>query len=207
LPPAQSGDPKRGGWPRLGAVMHNEDSTDLIIYPAAPGQGTLTAARIAHLTGTTPFSLSNAARMEIKSFVEHGGTLIVDAAGGSLPFADAAEQEMKAIFGAAITRDLDEPLPPTSPVFRLPSHVIDTFTYRAWARQNSVGALKQPRLKGITVGDRIAVFISRDDLSAGLVGEPVDGVIGYTPETATAIMRNIILYATRNAGKASSSAR
>jgi hypothetical protein len=187
-------DPEPGGWSRLTAVMHNEDSTDLIVYPAMPGQGALTAARIVHLTGTTPFSLSNAARLELKSFVEHGGTLVVDAAGGSLPFADAAEQEMKAIFGQAAVRDLDQTLPPDHPVFRLPKHSIDSFTYRPWARQNSVGALKQPRIKGITFGDRVGVFISRDDLSAGLVGEPVDGIIGYSPETATAIMRNIILY-------------
>ncbi|HEY2588767.1 MAG TPA: DUF4159 domain-containing protein, partial [Tepidisphaeraceae bacterium] len=196
-------DPEPGGWSRLATVMHNEDSTDLIVYYAAPGQGALTAAHIAHLTGTTPFSLSNAARLELKSFVEHGGTLVVDAAGGSLPFADAAEQEMKAIFGQAAVRDLDQTLAPNHPVFRLPPHPIDAFTYRPWARQNSVGALKQPRIKGITIGDRVGVFLSRDDLSAGLVGEPVDGIIGYSPETATAIMRNIVLYATRatTAGK------
>jgi hypothetical protein len=29
------------------------------------------------------------------------------------------------------------------------------------------------------------------------VGEPVDGIIGYSPETATEIMRNILLYATK----------
>jgi hypothetical protein len=200
-------DPEPGGWSRLAAVMHNEDSTDLIVYPATPGQGALTAAHIVHLTGTTPFSLSNGARLELKSFVEHGGTLVVDAAGGSLPFADAAEQEMKAIFGQAAVRDLDTSLPPNHAVFRLRSHPIDTFTYRAWARQNSVGALKQPRIKGITVGDRVAVFLSRDDLSAGLVGEPVDGIIGYSPETATAIMRNIILYATSGPTKSNPAAR
>jgi hypothetical protein len=34
---------------------------------------------------------------------------------------------------------------------------------------------------------------SREDLSAGLVGEQIDGIVGYTPDTATDIMRNIIL--------------
>lgn len=41
----------------------------------------------------------------------------------------------------------------------------------------------------------MAVFYSREDLSAGMVGEPVDGVLGYNPETATEIMRNIVLSA------------
>ena len=39
------------------------------------------------------------------------------------------------------------------------------------------------------------MFYSREDLSGGLVGEPVDGIVGYDPATATAIMRNILLYA------------
>jgi hypothetical protein len=112
-----------------------------------------------------------------------------------MPFADSAEQELKNIFGPMATPQLDQALPASSPIYALPRHAIDAFTYRSWARENSVGALKQPQVKGITVGNRIGVFFSREDLSAGLVGEPVDGIIGYSPDTATAIMRNILLYA------------
>lgn len=190
-------DPEPGGWARLAAVLHNEESTNLAVLPVTPGQGALAAIEVAHLTGTTGFTLSNPARLELKSFVEHGGTLVVDAAGGSLPFADSAEQELKNIFGPAATADLDQPLPPSHELYVLPNHRIESFTYRAWARQNSVGALKTPRLKGVTFGGRVGVFFSREDLSAGLVGEPVDGVIGYSPETATQIMRNILLYSAR----------
>lgn len=190
-------DPEPGGWARMAAILHNDDETDMAVLPVIPGAGNLAAMHVAHLTGTTAFTLTNPARLEIKSFVEHGGTLVIDAAGGSLPFADSAEQELKNIFGPAATPQLDEALPPNSEVYTLPHHVIDSFTYRAWTRENSVGALKQPQVKGIMVGNRIGVFFSRDDLSAGLVGEPVDGIIGYSPETATAIMRNILLYAIR----------
>ena len=42
---------------------------------------------------------------------------------------------------------------------------------------------------------RPVVFYSREDLTAGMVGEPVDGVMGYTPETATEIARNVVLHA------------
>jgi hypothetical protein len=194
-------DPEPGGWTRLATILHNQDSTDLSVLPVVPGQGGLAAVRIAHLTGTTAFSLSNPQRLEIKSFVENGGTLVVDAAGGALPFADSAEQELKIMFGAAATRDLDQPLPASHPVYNLPGHAIAAFTYRAWARQNSVGALKGPRMRGINVGNRIGVFASRDDLSAGLVGEPVDGIVGYSPDSATDIMRNIILYSIQPAAR------
>ena len=57
-----------------------------------------------------------------------------------------------------------------------------------------VGKLKAPRVYGIMRGDRIAVFYSREDLSAGMVGEPVDGIVGYSPQSATDLLRNIVLY-------------
>ena len=39
----------------------------------------------------------------------------------------------------------------------------------------------------------LAVIFSREDLSAGLVGEPVDGITGYSPASATELMTNILL--------------
>jgi len=187
-------DPEPGGWRRLAAVLQNQDEVDLSVFAAKTGDGTLATAQIAHLTGTTDFSLSAAARAEIQAFVRTGGTLVVDAAGGSLPFADAAERELRKLFGPGAVRGLAEPLPADHPVFRVPGHVIDSFSYRAWARLMSVGSLKKPRLRAIHNGTRIVVFFSREDLSAGLVGEPVDGIVGYSPQTATQIVQNILLY-------------
>ena len=37
------------------------------------------------------------------------------------------------------------------------------------------------------------MIYSREDLSAGLVGQPTDGIFGYAPSSATAIMRNIVI--------------
>ena len=187
-------DPEPGGWWRVQNLLHNQDQLDITVFPVKLGAGALAAAQVAHLTGTSDFRLSEAARLELKTFVENGGTLVVDAAGGSFQFADAAERELKSLFGIDAIKGLSQPLPPSHPLFTLEGHKIETFTYRPWARLNSVGALKQPRIRGIEIGNRTAVFYSREDLSAGLVGQPVDGIIGYTPETATRIMRNILLY-------------
>ena len=188
-------DPEPGGWQRLAAILHNEDGIDLKVFKASPGQGALAGTPVAHLTGTTDFRLNDAARLELTTFVKNGGTLVLDAAGGSTEFADAAERELKALFGAAAQQGLAQPLARTHAVFNVPGHAIHDFTYRTWTRLRTTGNLKEPRLRGIQVGNRAAVFYSREDLTAGLVGEPVDGIVGYSPETATAIMRNIILYA------------
>ena len=50
------------------------------------------------------------------------------------------------------------------------------------------------------------VFLSQEDLSVGLVGQPVDGIVGYVPHQvqipehktrmgASELMTNILLYA------------
>ena len=40
----------------------------------------------------------------------------------------------------------------------------------------------------------LARILSPDDLSAGIVGYPKDGIAGYSPQSATDLMRNIILW-------------
>jgi hypothetical protein len=138
--------------------------------------------------------LKDADRAELRRFVEGGGTLIVDAAGGSVDFADSAESELSAIFGPEVARQLKRPLPPSNPLYNMPNGKIATFNFRPFG-EKIVGLLHGPQIKAITIGDRPAVFFSREDLSAGLVGQPVDGLIGYDPTTATDIMRNLILFA------------
>ncbi len=58
-----------------------------------------------------------------------------------------------------------------------------------------MGKLSGPRLRGITQNGRLVCIYSPEDLSVGLVGEQVDGILGYKPETATALMRKILLLA------------
>ncbi|MDB5291423.1 MAG: Prenyltransferase/squalene oxidase, partial [Phycisphaerales bacterium] len=186
-------NPEPGGWQRLSAILHNQYKIDLTIDTVKPGESKLAGHKIAHLTGTTKFTLTPAARTEIVQFVIHGGTLVIDAAGGSPDFADAAEAELKTIFGKDAETALANPLDIASPVYNLADGQIESVTYRDFYKR-VVGKLKTPRLIGIPRGSRIAVFYSREDLSAGLVGEPMDGISGYSPNSANAIMRNIISY-------------
>ena len=186
-------NPEPAGWKRLAATIHNEDKTEVSVFIATPGDGSLTAAKVAHLTGTEDFKLSPAESLELTSFVNNGGTLIVDAAGGSPAFADAAERELNAMFGEDAANGLVQPLAASDPVYQFGNHPIKTFIYRAWARLHGLSGLRAPRVRGIRVKRRVAVYYSREDLSAGLVGEPVDGINGYAPQTATNIMRNLVL--------------
>ncbi len=195
--------PEPGGWRRMAIFMLNNQKVALEPQVVVPGEGKLDGFRLAHMTGTTAIKLSDAARKEIQAFVVNGGTLIIDAAGGSAEFAKSAESELTAIFGVqAVTAS--EALPASSNVFNWPGAKIETFNHRQFAR-NMESGLKGPRLKAISVNNRLAVFFSREDLSNGLVGQEVDGVYGYDPATATAIMRNLILFG-ENSGRPPTSA-
>ncbi len=191
-------DPEPGGWQRLSAILQNTCNVQLKILPVKLGSDKLGSghglgAHIAHLTGTTRFKMDETSRAELKKFVEGGGTLIVDAAGGSVDFADSAEAELTAIFGPDTARQLKRPLPPSTALYNMTNGKIATFGFRPFGEK--ITPHHGPQIKAITIDDRPAVFYSREDLSAGLVGQPVDGLIGYDPVTATSIMRNLILFA------------
>ena len=184
-------NPEPGGWRRMAALMHNDFKIGLTIVPVVPGEGKLADCKIAHLTGTTKFQLTDAARQEIRSFTAAGGTLVIDAAGGSAEFAASADKELQTLFGPEAAKA--EALPANHALFTIPGAAIETIGYRRFARGQIVGTLKAPRIYGIEQNGRIVAYFSPQDLSGGLVGQPMDGIIGYEPESATALMRNIIL--------------
>ncbi|HET6247482.1 MAG TPA: DUF4159 domain-containing protein [Tepidisphaeraceae bacterium] len=190
-------DPEPGGWPHLAAIMQNENRIHLDVHPVKLGTGDLAKYKIADLTGTTRLALNDEQRKELKAFVDGGGTLIVDAAGGTSAFADAAEDQLKQTFGAAATAGLETPLPLSHPAFDNPLAKVEDVHYRVFARAALVGNQKEPRIRGILAPDgaRVGVFYSREDLTGGLVGEAVDGIVGYDPQSAIQLMRSMILYA------------
>ncbi len=185
-------NPEPGGWRRLTAILHNTEKIALQVEDVKIGEGKLTAP-IAHLTGTAAFNLTDAQRQDLKKYVVGGGTLIIDAAGGSTAFADSVEQMLQSTFGLD-TQQIASPLDPSSAVYQQPGRVVQEVQYRQFARQR-LGHAKMPRLQGIKIGGRLAIIYSREDLSAGLVGEPVDGIMGYSPASATELMTHIILSA------------
>src|SRR5262249_8816675 len=100
--------------------------------------------------------------------------------------------ELAAIFGAD-AEQLKNPLPSADPLYSIEGRKIEDIGWRSFARQKLVGELKGPRLRGIRIGNRLAGIYSPEDLSGGLDGRPIDGIGGYKPATATALIRAILL--------------
>jgi hypothetical protein len=185
-------NPEPAGWARLTAILHNRDAFSLDVQSVKLGDGKLDHSyKVAHLTGAFKFSLPQEQRDEIRKYVQGGGTLIIDACGGSGDFASSAQQELAAIFPDG--KLSATPLGLDSPVFAAGAK-IDHVEYRPTAKK-ILGPLHTPRVLAMEVNGRPAVFFSAEDLSCGLVGMPVDGIYGYDPETASAIMEKLVLFA------------
>jgi hypothetical protein len=184
-------DPEPAGWPRLAEVMHNEQRFELRLSEARlGGNSELSGVPIAYLTGTDALALDTEAKQQLRSFIDAGGRLVIDAAGGSSTFAASAETLLGELLPDAPLR----PLPADHAIYSAGGLPSATPSYRRFA-QLSLG-LKDgtPRLMAIEREGKLIVVYSREDLSAGLVGVSADGIAGYTPQSAADIMSRMLLY-------------
>lgn len=147
--------------------------------------------KLAVLSGTDQVSLGDTEQASLKAYVKSGGTLLVEATGGSEAFAQSAEKMLVDMFG----QDSLAPLDAMDPIYGpgISSLAINSVKYRRLA--DLVGkSKKSPRLQGITQAGRTAVIFSREDLSVGLAASPCS-CFGYDPNSSLALVRNIVLQA------------
>jgi len=166
------------------------------------GIGDLPAAgvKLAIMTGTDAVTFSAAEKSAIKSFVEGGGTILIDVAGGNgrlyggiKPFTGSVRDTLKEMFPGR--RNKLRQLAYSSPLYSIEGNNIKTVSFRQ--HTNLVLSERYPKIDYIVVGDRPAILFSELDLTSGMVGYPSLAVDGYTPDSAFKIMRNIILYANK----------
>jgi hypothetical protein len=187
-------DPEPGAWPRLAKVARAyKTKLDLVTTPLDTLDAKATS--VAHLTGMDAVPLDDAARRTLVKFVEDGGTLIIDACGGTRAFSESMKASLPEIFKDVGTL---EPIPADSPLFtgEVPDSVkIPAVEWRKYTRvrDNAIPGDK-PRLAGIKKGDRWVVIFSGDDITSGLLGTNTWGIAGYAPESAQDLARNLLLY-------------
>jgi len=186
-------NPEPAGWARLANLLHNEHRLASKTYNVDAGLHRFTPSdyAMAHLTGTGPIELSSQQEEGLKKYLDGGGFLIFDAAGGSVTANVSAEALMNRLYpDARITR-----LPDDHPIFpgKSGGSAIRSVTYRRFTASREPNS-SSPRLRGVTVNNRLIAILSADDLSAGLVGYQTDGIVGYSSASATELMRNILLW-------------
>jgi hypothetical protein len=181
-------DPEPLAYERFGRLLAAEVKIGLETVTTEIKDLAATAAAIATLTGTGSYNLGEEEKAALKKFVEGGGLLVIDAAGGSKTFAESAESAIREIFGADALKRLDL----TSALYS--AREIKEYRYRRQTRTR-LGGERTPQLRGVMLGDRLGVVLSREDLTGGLVGYASYACDGYMLHTAYEIMRNAVLLA------------
>lgn len=184
-------NPEPGGWRRLSAIARNQDKIVLNVAPVELSKDALANYSIAHLTGTEPVKFTDDQRAELKAFIDKGGLLLVDNCGGNDAFDVAIREELAKLIPDAPSQLLS-PLPPEHPIFHSADGKLIEPQYRPFALPILGPLARNYQVRGLSVNGKLAVIYSPQDLSVGMVGQPVDGITGYTPATATALMRRII---------------
>ncbi len=188
-------NPEPLAWERFRLLMGGKWRMKLTVRTVTPEQLQAAEYPVAVMTGTTEIMLTGAQKQALKAYIAAGGTVIMDAAGGSKIFAGSA-----ADLACELTGDLFggdgriRPVPMRAPVYQIAGLKITSAHYRR-AAGSRIGSPKHPRIRAAIVKGRPAIFVSADDLTAGLVGFPCFTCAGYTPKTSVKLMRNMVLYA------------
>ena len=189
-------DPEPLAYERFARLLVRRTGTKLELRgPLAAGKLAESGAAVAVLTGTGRLVLSLAEREALRDWVRRGGTLLIDAAGGSETFAESAEALLIDCFQARPRR-----VAITAPLFQLPGFEIKKVQYRRRTRR-LFGDPTRPYLHTVLVDGRPGVYLSRFDLTAGLVGYSSYTVEGYAPESAYEMLRNVVLMAPGYTGR------
>ncbi|MEM6560313.1 MAG: DUF4159 domain-containing protein [Planctomycetota bacterium] len=186
-------NPEPAGWDQLAAVMHNEHDTELVTETVTAADLDAKTFPIVHMTGTSTIADAELVAA-LETYINAGGVLIADAAGGNSDFATSFEQTIGKALGPAATQSLSNLLPADHALYGGKPMDVD---YRPFAQARLTGSLDRPSLRAHEIDGKLAVIYSPLDLTAGLLGNPVDGINGYTPESAQDVMATILKHAAK----------
>jgi hypothetical protein len=187
-------NPEPLAWECAAVLMHNRRGLDVRPDTVELGKGRLGADyRLAHLTGTAELKLDDVARAELRKFLQGGGLLLVDAAGGSLPFADSARRELAALLPASSLQHVT----PDHPLLRGWAQQQDWTRSLRRAARKALGKVDLPPIDIASIDGGLAVVFSPIDIATGLAQVPNSAVVGYTPDAATALLSAILDHAVK----------
>ena len=188
-------DPEPGAWRRLSKVAQSEFATDLQTKAVEMEKLDAKQTPLAHLTGTVRFSPSAAEVEGLQAFLKAGGTLFVDVmgggGGGNDAFATSFAELMKQVDPEAKLTLLGEDDPLYKGAFA-GGKDCTSVEYRRFSIE-TYGRRTKPALQAYMIGGRQAVIYSAADVTSGLLGTNTWGILGYAPNSAEDLARNVVL--------------
>lgn len=173
-------DPEPLAWQRFSRLMAAKYQIKVdVTEPIAIANLKDSKANLAVFYGTNKLELSAEEKTALKEFVDAGGKILFDSAGGSAKFYDSSQKIVDEIWGANNT----PVLAPNDPIYKLPNMEIDRVYYRKLTTSR-MGKTKDPQLMALKISDKPAVMLSREDITSGLLGIPIFTCDGYESERA-----------------------
>ena len=186
-------DPEPLAWDRLSTIMANRHSIKLnVSSPIDITKLDASVQPIAVMTGAGKFQLTEAQIGSLMKYFRDGGTLIIDAAGGSRKFDRSVFKQILTLPQDAI----EGPLASKHQIYQWPEP-IKKVSYRREFALSLGKARREPRLRAVTSNGRVAIIYSREDITSGLVGYNFYGIRGYSPDSAVNLMINLVSNAAR----------
>lgn len=146
--------------------------------------------------GTAETEFTDLQAKALKAYVERGGTVLLENVGGISGFGRSAEEFVESFMPDGRFRR-----PTRHPVITgadIPNgHDCSSVSYRLFSLERFGGREPRPRLRALHEGsdsEKLRFFVSREDLSNALLGQPCWGVSGYTTADATELLGNLVEY-------------
>ncbi|HSI33050.1 MAG TPA: DUF4159 domain-containing protein [Tepidisphaeraceae bacterium] len=188
-------DPEPMAWERMARYFQRETDVaadvtaidmDQLDSAAASGAG------VAHWTGAAAHTATGREIAAARKFVEGGGVLLVDSAGGGGEFAESARAARAAIAPGAKVGSVSVDHPIMTGGGQTGTEDLSRIVVRPFVRARG-GASNAGRLEIVRLG-KGAILFSSLDLTHGLLGASTWGIWGYDPAYASALVKNILIW-------------
>ena len=187
VPYAGLWDPEPYAFVRLARWLEYQTGYRLDVSPVSPEWLRPGAWTVAHMTGAATCTLSESQVAALRSYVEDGGVLLIDACGGAPQFSQSAAALLQRAF-------------PTSQLAAIaPGHPLLAGTAAGMdalptPRLRPSANRQSPRIDILTAGKGCVIFSSLD-LTTALLGTNTWDVLGYQPSYALSFVKNVLLWA------------
>jgi hypothetical protein len=195
-------DPEPAAFARFSRYFWWDTGWTLDPAEIAAGDLQFSDTPIAYLTGTTADKPSAEQVMRLQKFVNDGGTLIIDCAGGSFAWHESVRKNWLPQIAPNVQPLL---LPDDSPILTGKIAGLETgaselprILIRPYAAQVTKPA--NTHLLHIKSG-KGNIYFSEIDITTGLLGTNTWGITGYSPAYAQALLKNVILQAVQTGAK------
>jgi hypothetical protein len=190
-------NPEPGAWPRLTLLVRASAQTAVHVSTVTAAGLNAKTTPLIDMTGTGRFTFTAKQIAALRNYLNQGGMLLADAAGGQQQFTDAFTALVMKLYPKAVLQRLPQKCSiytGSIPGGRSATRV----DYRRYYIDTN-GLKHAPELLGIKHAGRWVIVFSPDDLTAGFLGIKTWGISGYTPKSAVALATNVLQYAIAHA--------